>query len=111
MPNAREMACEMLRTFGFECFDAWNGEDALRILSGHPEIDVLFADVRMPGMSGTELADLARRMRPHLRVVLTSGWMGETPVRDLPFVPKPLRLGELRTVMERALAGRDKETT
>ena len=106
---ARAMACDMLRTFGFECFDAWNGEDALRILSGHPEIDVLFADVRMPGMSGTQLADLARRMRPRLNVVLTSGWMDEAPVRDLPFVPKPLRLDELRDAIERALERRDSE--
>lgn len=103
------MACNMLRTFGFACFDAWNGEEALHLLAGHPEIDILFADVRMPGMSGDELAREARRMRPHLRIVLTSGWIGHRAVEGFDFLPKPLRLDELRAAMERALDRRGKQ--
>jgi CheY-like chemotaxis protein len=89
----------MLRSIGFECHDAYNGADALRILAAHPEIDMLFADVRMPGMSGIELAKEARRMRPALDVILTSGWVGEDDVPDLPFVPKPIRLSRLKSAI------------
>jgi hypothetical protein len=42
-------------------------------------------------MSGQELAEAAGRLRPSLRIVLTSGYFGETPVPDFPFVPKPWR--------------------
>src|SRR3954447_22322502 len=80
----------------------------LRILAelfqeGSPEIQVLFADVRMSGMSGPELAQVARRLRPDLRIVLTSG---------IPFVPKPWRTGDLVDVVRRAasseLSGRER---
>jgi CheY-like chemotaxis protein len=103
-PMTREMACHMFQEFGCHCFDAYNGEDALRILSAHPEIELLFADVRMPGLSGIELAREAQRMRPHLRVVLTSGWLAGAPIPDLPFVRKPYRLHDLREIVVRAFS-------
>jgi CheY-like chemotaxis protein len=104
-PVTREMARGMFEEFGFECLDAWNGEDALRFLGGHPEIDLLFADVRMPGVDGIDLARLARRMRPHLKVVLTSGWLDGAPVPDLPFVRKPYRLHTLKETISRTVFG------
>ena len=90
----------------------------LRILAelfqeGSPEIQVLFADVRMPGMSGPELAQVARRLRPDLRIVLTSGYVSRDDVPDgIPFVPKPWRTGDLVDVVRRAasseLSGRER---
>ena len=50
----------------------------------------------MPGMSGPELAQAARRLRPDLRIVLTSGYASRDEVPDdIPFVPKPWRTGDL----------------
>ncbi len=55
----------------------------------------------MPGMSGPELADEARRLRPDLSVVLTSGYVGKEEVpEDIPFVPKPFRMDSLTVVVE-----------
>jgi len=90
MPAARAMACEVLHAFGFECFDAWNGGTRSGSSSSHPEIDVLCTDVRMPGMTGTDLAAEARRMRPDLTVVLTSGYVDGAPVDGLPFLRSPM---------------------
>src|SRR5690242_7974879 len=84
-PMVRATAVEMFRSMGAEVFDTYNGRDALAILEAHPEIALLFADVRMPGMTGTELAEAAKRLRPSLSIVLTSGYLGEAPVPDLPF--------------------------
>ena len=64
----------IMQALGCEVFDAYNGQQALKLLQAHPEIQVLFTDVRMPGMSGTELAETAQRLQPDLKIVLTSGY-------------------------------------
>jgi CheY-like chemotaxis protein len=100
MPQVRALAVRIMKDLGCEVFDAYNGEDALRLLQARPEIDVLFADVRMPGMSGTELAKAAQRLRPDLRIVLTSGQVTRNDVPDgFPFVPKPWRAREIAAVV------------
>ena len=73
----------------------------MTILKAHPEIKVLFTDVRLPGMNGDELAHEARRLRPDLHVVLTSGYVGQDAVpNDLLFVPKPWHVHDLIAVVQ-----------
>src|SRR3954463_719864 len=72
VPRVRAAAVNIMEDLGCEVFDAYNGHQALNLLRDHPKIQVLFADVRMPGMSGTELAEAAQHLRPDLRIVLTS---------------------------------------
>ena len=81
LPQVRHIAVQMFEDLGHRVFQAYNGATALELLRAHPEIRVLFTDVRMPGMDGLGLADAAQRMRPHLKVVLTSGYVA---VKDLP---------------------------
>ena len=86
----------LINRSSYEVFDTYNGHHALKLLQAHPEIEVLFTDVRMPGMSGTELAEAAQRLRPDLRIVLTSGYVGPKDVPDhIPFVPKPWRVDDI----------------
>ena len=93
MPRARATAVGIMEALGCTVFDAYNGHQALKLLQAHPEIMVLFTDVRMPGMSGTELAEEAQRLRPDLKIVLTSGYVGPQDVpADITFVPKPWRV-------------------
>ena len=93
VPQVRATAVRIMEDLGCEVFDAYNGHQALKLLQAHPEIEVLFADVRMPGMSGTELAADAARLRPDLRIVLTCGYVGQKDVpTDIRFVPKPWRV-------------------
>jgi CheY-like chemotaxis protein len=102
-PQIRATAVQLFQELGCAVFDAYNGREALRILAARPEIEVLFADVRMPGMSGPELAQVARRLRPDLRIVLTSGYVSREEVPgDIPFVPKPWRTGDLVQVVRPA---------
>src|SRR3712207_4827909 len=74
-PLVRASPVSLFAELGFVVFDAYNGRDALRLLSHRPEIGLLFADVRMPSMAGPELVEAARRLRPDLKVVLTSGYV------------------------------------
>ena len=108
VPQTRATAVQLFQELGCEVFDAYNGQSALKILEAHPEIQVLFADVRMPGMNGPELAHVACRLRPDLRIVLTSGYVSREDVPDgIPFVPKPWRTGDLADVVGRAPAPGD----
>ena len=96
MPQVRATAIRMFEEFGCTVFDAYDSRGALNILEAHPEITALFADIRLPGMNGIELAEAARRRRPDLNVVLTSGYVGREGVPEgLPFVPKPWRAQDL----------------
>src|SRR3954453_17083724 len=102
-PQIRAIAVQLFQELGCAVFDAYNGREALRILAARPEIEVLFADVRMPGMSGPELAQVARRLRPDLRIVLTSGYVSREEVPgDIPFMPKPWRTDDLAQVVRPA---------
>jgi CheY-like chemotaxis protein len=102
VPQVRATAVRIMQDLGCTVFDAYNGHQALKLLQAHPEIQVLFTDVRMPGMSGTELAEAAQRLRPDLKIVLTSGYVGQEDVpSDVCFVPKPWRAQDLAKAVTR----------
>jgi CheY-like chemotaxis protein len=70
----RETISEFLRENGYHVIEANNAEEALDALNaGHP-IDVVFADIVMPGaMNGLALARRIRTLHPRIQIVLTSG--------------------------------------
>lgn len=72
-PFIRMATVEMLESLGHDVFEAENAKTALEAL-GTETVDVLLADVSLPGMSGGELAVKALEMFPHLRVVFATGY-------------------------------------
>lgn len=95
-PMVRANAVHLFQDLGFTVIDTYNGAEALRLIKVHPEIGLLFLDVRMPGMSGPELAKAALRVRPNLKIVFTSGYVDERALPDeVPFVPKPWRVDQV----------------
>lgn len=73
--DVRAYTVECLRDLGYRVLEAHDGPAALRLLEhGELVVDLMFTDVVMPGMTGRELADKARRRRPDLRVLYTSGY-------------------------------------
>ncbi|WP_207553465.1 histidine kinase famiy protein [Teichococcus deserti] len=69
------LAQEILEDFGYRVLRAAEAEEALAVLDGAQGIDLLFSDLVMPGrMNGVMLAREARRRRPRLKVLLTTGY-------------------------------------
>jgi PAS domain S-box-containing protein len=78
-PFVRSFVVARLKELGYSVVAAVDGKDALGKLRTDIHIDILFTDVVMPGgIDGWELADRAKRVRPGLPVLLTSGYAMET---------------------------------
>jgi CheY-like chemotaxis protein len=101
--EVREIVVEIFETNGFTVLEARNGFEALDILSRNRAIDLLFTDVRMPGLSGPTLAQRARELIPDIRVILTSGYMEHEDDGELPVVEKPFRMHDLMQAVHGAL--------
>jgi PAS domain S-box-containing protein len=71
------IAAEMLETSGFRVLTASDGFAALAMARSAAAVDLLLTDVVMPGMSGRDLADRLRELRPGLRVLFMSGYSDE----------------------------------
>ncbi len=70
----RAVAEAILSSLGYRTSSVANGKAALAALDQTPEIDLLFTDLALPGgMSGIELAKLARERKPALKVLFVSG--------------------------------------
>jgi CheY-like chemotaxis protein len=69
------MTRQLLEESGCRVLEARHAKEAMGILQANPDIELLFSDVVMPeGVSGIELAQTARKLRPDLKVLLTSGY-------------------------------------
>ena len=97
-PLVRMNAVDMFEDLGFEVLEASNGLDAVAQLEERPDVTLLFSDCRMPGMSGQELADIATRRWPRLRVVLVSGFVNVRP-ENRTFLSKPYDLRAIERVI------------
>ena len=67
-------SAETLQTLGYEVLCAATAQEALQALSDGSDIEVMLADVLMPGTNGVDLAREARRLQPSLDVILVSGF-------------------------------------
>jgi len=73
----REAVTDHLRECGFLVLEACDAEEAIEILEAGVDIDVVFSDIRMPGMGGVALAKWVSENRPGTPVFLASGNMGK----------------------------------
>ncbi len=68
----REDAAAILRGLGYGVLTAASPATALQALSEHPDVHAMITDVAMPGMTGPDLIERARAIRPGLPVLLTT---------------------------------------
>jgi signal transduction histidine kinase len=106
-----EVATEALSELGYTVMIARDGPEALAILKSGRHLDLLFTDVVMPnGMTGMELGRAARRVRPELKIVLTSGYaahsLSASDARAAEFVliDKPYRRLHLAKIIRDTLS-------
>lgn len=106
------MAVESLEELRYRVVVARNAAEALEHLSGVERIDILFSDVVIPGgMNGSQLAVEAQRLRPGIKILLTSGYVANLDEGqvighgELPVLNKPYRRDELARSLRLVLGG------
>ncbi|WP_279478960.1 response regulator [Aureimonas sp. SK2] len=103
----RMNTADMLKDLGYVVVEAGRAEDALTAIQTVP-FDALVTDVNLPGMSGTELADEAREVKPGVGVVFATGdrhVAGVVPGEDarVTILSKPYGMEDLDAAIARVL--------
>jgi signal transduction histidine kinase/FixJ family two-component response regulator len=74
----RDVLVSELSAYGYQMAEAENASAALSLLDTNVQIDLLISDLNMPGMDGISLIREVRKRMPGLRVILLTGYAGET---------------------------------
>lgn len=106
----RDLLSEMLQHLGFHTIVARDGVEAVDIYRDQwNEIDLVFLDMIMPRLSGKETFLEMKRIRPDVRVILSTGFSRNGSVQDvldqgiLGFIQKPYSLDQLAASISEAL--------
>jgi PAS domain S-box-containing protein len=74
-PAVRRLSEARIIELGFNCIAAESGDEAAEIIKARDDIALVFTDLVMPGkLSGYDLAKLVSAAKPHIKVLLTSGF-------------------------------------
>ncbi|MGD0403221.1 MAG: PAS domain S-box protein [Candidatus Acidiferrales bacterium] len=108
--GVRELAREYLEMSGYTVIEAEDGHTALELAAMHAgTIHLLMTDVVMPGISGRELAERAKLIRPKIKVLYMSGYTDQAVVHhgilemDAVLLQKPFTMTTLSTKLREIL--------
>ncbi|WP_457584523.1 PAS domain-containing protein [Ensifer canadensis] len=99
--TVRLLIVDVLKELGYRTIEAENGEKALPIVEGSQHLDLVVSDVGLPGMNGRQLAEMAIRRRPGLRVLFVTGYAATAASRadflepGMDMITKPFAMDDL----------------
>ena len=106
----RQAVTKMLRNTGFEVFEVADGSSAIDLLRANGgNIDLILLDMTIPGAPSSEVVAEAAKIRPDIKVVLTSAYSQEmiAGAMNAPqisgFIRKPFQLGDLVKKLQNTL--------
>ena len=102
--SIRRLVAKFLRSIGYNVTSFELASDALRALEREQQVELLLAEVHLPGLDGRELASESRLLHPSLKAVLMSAdsslkVIGEKNL----FLPKPFGKSQLARIVREAL--------
>ncbi|KAA0891380.1 response regulator [Oryzomonas rubra] len=108
--NVRRMAAQMLKILGYAVFAPPSPQEALAICrEGDQPIDCVVTDVIMPGMSGKELVEAIRVLRPGIGALYMSGYTSDVIAHHgvldegVPFIQKPFDMSAIHKKIQEAM--------
>jgi CheY-like chemotaxis protein len=106
----REATVSRLESLGYAILEAKSGPEAITVLQSGEPIALVFSDIVMPGgMTGYDVAEWVRSMKPDLKVLLTSGYRDtqlamSKAVREIKVLEKPYTREQLAWALREALS-------
>jgi signal transduction histidine kinase len=104
------MARQMLKKLGYEVVAQTSSLEALKIFQGQPEkFDLVISDQTMPDMTGMELAQELRRLRPDIPIILCTGYSENVSLEKIKaagingLLMKPIFLSKLAETIRKVL--------
>jgi PAS domain S-box-containing protein len=79
--TVRLIMSDALQDLGYHVLLAADARPAIALLQSEQRIDLLISDVVLPHVSGRKLAELARNLRPHLKVLFVTGYAEQATIR------------------------------
>jgi GAF domain-containing protein/ActR/RegA family two-component response regulator len=114
--RVRDALADMLRQAGHAVTTASHGGEGIERF-GTADFDLVLTDLGMPGMSGWQVAQAVKALRPAVPVVLVTGWGVELSTQELRasgvdrVMTKPFRLAEVQAVLADLLKGASRGLT
>ena len=106
----------MLTRLGYDVVACTRSPDALETFAAAPErFDLVMTDYTMPSLTGAQLVEACRHLRPDLSVLLYTGWRevpeaGHDPAPGrMAVLQKPFSLHELDSALQQLLGARQTE--
>ena len=111
-PAVREFTRTALQKFGYDVYEAGNGNEALKLItSRNLPINLVITDLIMPEMNGKELAEKISKCLPRTSVLFTSGYTEDYIVHSgeleagINFLQKPYSMNilaqKVRNILDR----------
>ena len=106
------LSCDILQMHGYRAISAFSGEDALEKIDKE-DSDLVVTDVRMPGISGIELANKLRERNPQMPIIIVTGYDNLGVSQDLVVLPKadlfPGLLEQIKLHLGKGVAKKDEK--
>lgn len=110
--HVSELISRMLDHLGYKVNVVHSGQEALQVAKKRTRIDAVILDMNMPTMSGKETFEKLKKIRPDVRVVVSTGYSNESlepaMIENLidGFLQKPYQMEELSKVLREVFDGK-----
>ncbi|MBI3896527.1 MAG: sigma-54-dependent Fis family transcriptional regulator [Acidobacteria bacterium] len=102
----RGVCRQVVDSLGYRAFLAESGTEALQLMEQHP-VDIVLADLKMPGMSGMELLERIKASSPRVEVIIMTGYASvpsavqSMKLRAFDYIVKPFSPEEMKLLIRR----------
>jgi CheY-like chemotaxis protein len=102
----REIGTQMLKRLGFDVIGAENGRKAIELYQDNLEaVDIVILDLVMPDLGGAEAVDGIRKINPHVKIMLSSGYGRDGNTNEIMkncngFIQKPFSMQQLSEAIQ-----------
>jgi signal transduction histidine kinase/ActR/RegA family two-component response regulator len=116
-PAVRRLLARILRSRGYDVFEAEDGQSALAFLSSaNRPMDLVVSDIVMPSMSGVRLAEQIRAQWPSVKILFVSGFptsdaLPSSETSSIPLLGKPFTPDEIESKVRELLDSEGKAVT